>query len=137
MSLANSRDERTDGSTGVVQYRQWPSARDGLIDVNGTLRPMSAAELQAWDAADAETRTAANARTIDAAITDALAELKAIVDAPAVGEVPSGTMTTAQLSNALRSMREAVQQNRNGAKRIAATLRQTIRLVRGDFDGDT
>jgi hypothetical protein len=44
-------------------------------------------------------------------------------------------MRAAQLSNALRDMRTAVQQNRAGAQRIAATLRQTIRLARGDFDG--
>ena len=77
----------------------------------------------------------ANRTTIDTAITNALTELQTLIDAPEVGAVPAGTMTTAQLSAVVRSMRDVVQQNRAGAQRIALTLKQTIRLVRGDFGG--
>jgi hypothetical protein len=76
-----------------------------------------------------------NRRTIDQAITNALAELQAIVDAPAVATVPAGTLTTAQLSNGMRAMRDSVQQNRAALQRVSATLRHTIRLARGDYDG--
>lgn len=93
-----------------------------------TARPWTADELTARQADN-------NRTTIDQAITDALAELQAIVDAPAVADVPAGTLTTAQLSNGLRTMRDAVQANRAGAQRIARTLRHTIRLARGDYDG--
>ena len=78
--------------------------------------------------------TGAQWETIDTAITAALTELQTLIDAPEVGVVPAGTMTTAQLSAVVRSMRDVVQQNRAGAQRIALTLKQTIRLVRGDFD---
>jgi hypothetical protein len=90
-------------------------------------RPWTVDELAARQAT-------ANQSTIDAAITQALAELDTLIAAPAVAAVPDGTLTTAQLSNAMRSMRDAVQQNRAGAQRVARTLKQTIRLVRGDFD---
>ena len=43
-------------------------------------------------------------------------------------------MTTAQLSNAMRTMRDFVQQNRNGAQQVALILKRTIKLVRGDYD---
>lgn len=76
-----------------------------------------------------------NRTAIDAAIVNALAELDTLIAAPAVDAVPAGTLTTAQLSNVARAMRDAVQQNRAGAQRVARTLKQTIRLVRGDFDG--
>lgn len=76
-----------------------------------------------------------NRPIVDAAIDTALAQLQTLVDYPAVGAVPAGTMTTAQLSNVVRAMRDAIQENRSGAQIIAKTLRQTIRLVRGDFDG--
>ena len=75
-----------------------------------------------------------NRDQIDQAITDALARLQQLVDAPAVPELPAGTMTTAVLSNALRQMRDAVQANRAGAQEVALTLKRVIRLVRGDFD---
>lgn len=101
---------------------------NGTPTVVWTPRPKTQSEL------DAETAQT-NRTAIDDAITAALAELQQIVDFPAVGAVPDGTMTTAQLSNVMRAMRTAVQENRTGVQRVAATLRQTIRLVRGDFDG--
>ena len=76
-----------------------------------------------------------NEAAIAEAITEALAELRALVAAPALPVVPDGTLTTAQLSNALRILRNEAQATRAGAQKVAATLAQTIRLVRGDFDG--
>lgn len=91
---------------------------------------------RAWAADELAARqVAANATTIDAAITNALAELQQVINAPALETVPAGTMSTAQLSNVLRALRDEAQLNRAGVQRAAATLRQTIRLVRGDFDG--
>ena len=100
---------------------------DGTPTVVWTARPWTADELVSRQADT-------NRTTIDAAITAALAELQTLIDAPAVATVPDGTLTTAQLSNAMRTMRDAVQANRAGAQRIARTLRHTIRLVRGDYD---
>ena len=99
---------------------------------------------QTWDAngvlivdesVEVDVTEEVNRPIIESAITAALAELDALIAAPAVATVPDGTMNNAALSNAVRSMRDAVQQNRAGAQRVAATLKQTIRLVRGDFDG--
>lgn len=73
-------------------------------------------------------------RQVVDAIADAIDLLDSLVAAPAVPEVPDGTLTTAQLSGAVRQMRDYVQQNRAGAQQVAATLKNTIRLVRGDFD---
>ena len=101
---------------------------NGTPTVVWTERPWTVEELAARQAA-------ANASTIDTAITNALAELQAIVDAPAVPTVPAGTLTTAQLSNGMRELRDAVQANRAGTQRIAATLKHTIRLARGDYEG--
>jgi hypothetical protein len=92
-----------------------------------TPRPWSANELAARQADS-------NRQTIDAAITNALAELQQIVDAPAVASVPAGTLTTAQLSNGLRVLRDEVAANRNALRRISSTLRHTIRLARGEYD---
>ena len=101
--------------------------------VNGT--PTVVWTSRAWTAEELTARQAdTNRTTIDQAISDALAELQTLIDAPAVATVPDGTLTTAQLSNAMRTMRDAVQANRAGAQRIARTLRHTIRLVRGDYD---
>jgi hypothetical protein len=71
---------------------------------------------------------------VEQRITEALAELDAIVNYPAVDTVPTGTLTTAQLSNVARAMRTAIHENRVGIQRVAALLHDTIRLVRGDFD---
>lgn len=76
-----------------------------------------------------------NASAIDTAITSALTELRNLVNAPALPDVPAGTMTTAQLSSALRTLRNEAQATRAGAQRVADILLKTIRLVRGDFDG--
>lgn len=76
----------------------------------------------------------ANRSAIEAAIAEALTRLDQLIAAPAVDTVPAGTMTTAQLSNVARAMRDAVQANRAGAQEVALTLKRTIRLVRGDFD---
>lgn len=78
---------------------------------------------------------ATNATTVDQAISAALAELQQIADAPAVPDVPDGTLTAAQVSNILRGLRDETQRNRARLQRVARTLRHTIRLVRGDFDG--
>lgn len=66
-------------------------------------------------------------------ITAALAELQTLIDYPAVPQVPTGTLTSAQISTVVRALRDAAQQNRAGAQQVAKTLRDTIRLVRGDF----
>ena len=83
---------------------------------------------------EADVTAEVNRPIIEAAITQALAQLDALIAAPAVDTVPAGTLTTAQLSAALRQMRDAVQANRAGAQQVAVTLKRTIRLVRGDFD---
>jgi len=114
--------------TGTATHDRSVELVDGTPTVVWTPRPWTTDEIAARQADT-------NRRTIDTALTNALAELQAIIDAPAVVEVPAGTMTTAQLSNAMRSMRDAVQANRAGAQRIAATLRHTIRYARGDYDG--
>lgn len=75
-----------------------------------------------------------NRTNIDTAITNALAELRMMRDYPALPTVPSGTMTTAQLSNAMRTLRDEAQTNRQGIQRVCSTLIGTIRLLRGDFD---
>jgi hypothetical protein len=79
----------------------------------------------------------ANASIIDTAITAALAELDTLIAAPALPTVPAGSLTNAQLSDAVRQLRDGAQATRAGAQRVAATLKQTIRLVRGDFDDIT
>jgi tellurite resistance protein len=76
-----------------------------------------------------------NASIIDQAITAALAHLDDLIAAPALPTVPDGTLTTAQLSEIVRALRNHSQANRAGAQQIAKVLKQTIRLVRGDFDG--
>lgn len=101
---------------------------NGTPTVVWTARPWTPDELAAR-------QQSANATAIDAAISAALAELQQLVDAPAVPDVPAGTLTNAQLSNTMRAMRDVVQQNRAGIQRVAGTLKQTIRLVRGDFEG--
>lgn len=74
-----------------------------------------------------------NRTNVEAAFVAALADLDAIIAAPAVGVVPDGTLTTAQLSNALRTMRDAVQANRAGAQQVATIVRNLTRYVRDDF----
>ena len=76
-----------------------------------------------------------NELAVKDAITDALAQLDTLIAAPALTAVPSGTLTTAQLSNALRTLRNEAQQTRAGAQDIARTLKRTIRLVRSNFAG--
>lgn len=74
-------------------------------------------------------------RDIARAIEQAIGRLDALAAAPALPEVPSGTLTTAQLSHVARELRGHVQANRSGAQEVAVILRNLIRLVRGDFDG--
>ena len=100
----------------------------GVPTVVYVQRPWTQGELDAQQAQ-------ANRTIIDNAITAALVELDTLIAAPAVGAVPDGTMTTAQLSNVVRALRDAVQANRVGAQLIAATERKHIRYTRGDFDG--
>lgn len=101
---------------------------NGTPTVTWTERPKTQAELDGQ-------QQQANRSTIDAEITAALNRLQTLINAPAVAEVPPGTLTTAQLSNIARQTRDAVQQNRAGAQDVARVLRRLIRLVRGDFDG--
>lgn len=96
-----------------------------------------------------------NRATIEQAITDALAQLDALIAAtalPAIAAIPAipagASLTTTQLTTSLRSLstwadtamtgqRTANQATRAGAQQVAATLKRTIRLVRGDFTGTT
>ena len=114
--------------TPTTTHEQTVELVNAVPTVAWTPRPWTQGEL------DARQRIT-NRTTIDAAITAALADLDTLIAAPVVATVPAGTMNTAALSNAMRSMRDAVQANRAGAQRVATTLKQTIRLVRGDFDG--
>lgn len=100
----------------------------GVPTVVWVERPWTTAELSAI--ADRANRSA-----IDDAITAAIDELDRITSADPVPAVPSGTLTTAQLSGVVRAMRGSVQQNREGVQRVARTLKHTVRMVRGDFDG--
>lgn len=100
--------------------RQWDASTRACIATPGWVDPALAE---------------GNRITIEAAITQALADLDALIAAPAVPVLPDGTYTTAQASNHLRTLRNYVQQNRAGAQQVARTLKRTIRLVRGDFDG--
>lgn len=100
---------------------------DGVPTVVWTERAKTQAEL------DADTEQG-NASAIDTAITNALAELRMMADHPALPVVPSGTHTTAQLSNYMRALRDEAQTNRVGIQRLCETLIGTIRLLRGDFD---
>jgi hypothetical protein len=76
-----------------------------------------------------------NRGIVEQRMDDALAQLQTIINYPTVAQVPNGgTLTAATLSTVVRALREAVHENRVGIQRVAATLRDTIRLVRGDFD---
>ena len=79
-------------------------------------------------------RLATNFSAIEAEIDSAIVQLDSLIAAPAVPTVQSGTMSTAQLSNTLRVMRDYIQENRAGAQQVALRLKQTIKLVRGDYD---
>ena len=76
-----------------------------------------------------------NKATIEQAIEASLVRLQELVDAPALPTPPNGTMTNAVLSDVVRSLRNHAQDTRAGAQEVALTLKRTIRLVRGDFDG--
>lgn len=71
--------------------------------------------------------------TLDQAIADAITDLLALAEYPAIPVVPAGTHTTANLSNYLRALRDEAQATRAGAQRVAETLANKIRLDRGDF----
>jgi hypothetical protein len=118
---ADTAETTTDRSVELV---------DGTPTVVWTTRPWTANELEAQ-------RQAANQSIIDTAITAALAELDTLIAAPALPTVPAGSLTNAQLSEALRQLRDGAQATRAGAQRVAQVLKQTIRLVRGDFDDIT
>lgn len=100
---------------------------DGIPTVVWTPHPRTDIEVE-------ERRRHSNWVQIDAAINAALDELQQIIDAPPVVAVPDGVLTLVQLSAGMRQLRDAVQDNRAGIQRIATTLRQTIRLVRSDFN---
>ena len=42
------RDTTVDADGREVEYTQWPDTADGEIDVNGTVRPMTEAEVAEW-----------------------------------------------------------------------------------------
>ena len=117
---------RPDPTPGTVQTRDI-TLIDGVPTETWTERPLTAEEQEAAD-------RSTTADAVDRAIVAALADLAALVAAPAMPAVPAGTLTTAQLSNALRALRDEAQATRAGAQRVAATLANTIRLGRGDFD---
>ena len=121
VDVARPADTTTDTHDRTVQLV------DGTPTVVWTQRAWTVDELAARQAE-------ANRQTIDAAIAGALAELQQIIDGPTVATVPAGTLTTAQLSTGLRTLRDEVALNRAGVKRVAGTLRHTVRLVRGDYD---
>jgi len=89
----------------------------------------SAATLNAWRAAVADPTLPAapwqNADTIDQRLAAAMAALQQIIDA---ADIAPGTLTAAQLSNAVRALQAAV-------KTEARALRRIIRHVRGDLTG--
>lgn len=64
MSRAGDRDQTRTQAGTVVYYRQWPADRVSDIDDDGTVRPMNAAELDEWDAAELQ--------DVDAAAVSAL-----------------------------------------------------------------
>lgn len=76
-------------------------------------------------------------------ILNQITESPAVPDVPDVPGVPAGTMSTAQLSTAVRSLRDEVavnrglraqvQQNRQGIKQVADILKDLLRWERGDF----
>lgn len=90
-------------------------------------RSKTAAELESE-------RLAVNSIEIEQAIVNAISQLDTLIAAPAVPTVASGTLSTAQLSNSLRTMRDVIQQNRTGIQDAALILKRTIKLVRGDYD---
>ena len=133
------RTDKHDETGELVSSAVWDTATGLFTLTEGGVetesRPLTSDEIDRLSAAEAADQAQANRSIVDDAITAALAQLQNLIDAPAVGDVPGGTMTTAQLSNVMRSMRDVIQQNRAGAQQIAQTLKHTIRLVRGDFEG--
>lgn len=91
--------------TDTTTYDRSVAIVNGVPTETWTARPWTPDGLAAHLAA-------INRAVIDEAITDAVTELD---------EIPDGTLTTAELSDIVRT--------------VAATLKRTIRLVRGDFDG--
>lgn len=81
----------------------------------------------------AQAEAEANQGIVDARMAEAIADLTSLIGAAPVDTVPAGTMTTAQLSNAVRQLREAVQANRAGSQQVARVVRDLVRFVRGDF----
>lgn len=124
---AQNRSEQYDSTAGT--YTRWDA--DGAAIEQ---RPLSQQEVAVFAAQDAEAEREANRTAIDAGISTALTKLDTLIAAPALADVPTGTLTTAQLSNIVRALRDAGQANRAGAQDVARVLKQTIRLVRGDFD---
>ena len=44
------KDERRNADGTLIYYKQWPDTPDGDIDDNGTVRPMTEAEVAEWHA---------------------------------------------------------------------------------------
>lgn len=117
------RPADTDTTTHDVSY-----TFDGdSVNQTWTQRPWTVDELE-------QRRLAANAEAIGQAIAAAIAKLDTLIAAPALATVPAGTLTTAQLSTALRTLRDQAQATRAGAQDVALILKRTIKLVRGDYD---
>jgi hypothetical protein len=103
-------------------YITWDAATLSFV-ATGKLTPAEVAQREA------------NKAQVEALIDGALSQLVTFMAFPDVATVPAGTMTTAQLSNNLRTVRDAVQQNRNGLRQLAQILKRTLRIVREDFSG--
>lgn len=114
--------------TSTVTHDRSVELVDGVPTVVWTARDFTPGELSAL-------QSKSNRYAVDAAIIAAVAELDRIAAAAVLPTLPSGTLTTAQLSVVVRSIRDAVQDNRAGVQRVARTLKHTVRMVRGDFDG--
>lgn len=118
---------------GAFAARAAGLAFDGVNVTGATITLMCraaqpAATVGAWQAALTGPPPATPARIaddIDAALAAAMTRLAAIIDAPAPS---SGTLTAAQLSDAVRALSGAV-------KDLARVQRRTLRVVRGDLDG--
>lgn len=82
---------------------------------------------------DGDTMAVQSESLLSQKIDEALATLQSLIDYPPVAQVPTGTLTTAQVSTILRALGNEANATRLGAQQVARTLRDTIRLVRGDF----
>lgn len=113
--------------TATVTHTRTVQVVAGQASVVWVERNKSAEELES-------DRLSQNEQVVQDAISAAIARLDVLISAPPLPTPPAGTMNNATLSTTLRSLADYVQQNRNGAQDVALILKQTIKLVRGDYD---